>query len=217
MRPLCPTGDASPASGVLRGMRAGVLAALCVLLPLTGHVLSRCHAPRWIIVAAIVVVAVPGAAVLTRRRLTDTQVFGALTAAQVASHLAYTLPGACHAAWPEHGPDVGPPSGVLLTGHLITLLLAARLLGITEQLLWQSRSLQTAVRRLLLLLLLLQLGPLLRRPHGTTGPRVPLPENATPLRSNVPARLPDGRAPPRRERTRPALLRPVPTGGLLLP
>ena len=52
MRPLRPTGHASPASGAMRGLRSGVLAALCVLLPLVGHVLTRCHAPRWIIVDA---------------------------------------------------------------------------------------------------------------------------------------------------------------------
>ncbi|MET9759549.1 hypothetical protein ABZ016_10885 [Streptomyces sp. NPDC006372] len=214
MRPFRLTGPASPASGALRGLRAGVLAVLCVLLPLTGHVLSRCHAPRWMVVAAIAAVAVPAAAVLTRRRLTDTQVAGALTAAQITSHLAYTLPGACHAAWAEHGPDASPPTGILLAGHLITMLLTARLLGVTEQLLWQAASLPTVVRRLLLLLLL---RPLLRCPHGTTGPRVHARENTTPLRSTVPARLPEGRAPPPRERAPFPLLRPLPTGGLLLP
>ncbi|MFH8699397.1 hypothetical protein [Streptomyces chartreusis] len=69
MRPLRPTGNASPASGAMRGLRSGVLAALCVLLPLVGHVLTRCHAPRWIIVAAMAAVALPGAMLLTRRRL----------------------------------------------------------------------------------------------------------------------------------------------------
>ncbi|MGO4424059.1 hypothetical protein AB4Z54_36550, partial [Streptomyces sp. MCAF7] len=68
--------SASPASGVLRGVRAGVLAVLCVLLPLVGHVLSQGHTPRWAVVAAMALVAVPGAAVLTRWRLTDTQLLG---------------------------------------------------------------------------------------------------------------------------------------------
>lgn len=52
MRPLRPTGTASPASGATRGLRSGVPTASCVLLPLVGHVLTRRHAPRWIIVAA---------------------------------------------------------------------------------------------------------------------------------------------------------------------
>lgn len=57
----------SPASGVLRGLRASVLAVLCVLLPLAGHVLPQCHAPQRIITGGMAAVAVPGAAVLTRR------------------------------------------------------------------------------------------------------------------------------------------------------
>lgn len=37
---------------------------MCVLLPLAGHAVSQGHTPRWIIVAAMAVVAVPGAAVV---------------------------------------------------------------------------------------------------------------------------------------------------------
>ncbi|WP_406173546.1 hypothetical protein [Streptomyces canus] len=66
---------------------------LCVLLPLAGHVLSQCHVPQWIIVAATAAVALPGAAVLTRHRLTDTQLLGVLALAQLAYHVAYSLPG----------------------------------------------------------------------------------------------------------------------------
>lgn len=95
MRPHCPPTAVSPASGVLRGLRAGLLAVLCVLLPLAGHVLAQCHAPRWIIVAAMAAVAVPGAVLLTRRRLTDTPVLTVLAVAQPACHAAYSLPGAC--------------------------------------------------------------------------------------------------------------------------
>ncbi|WTW04998.1 hypothetical protein OG235_37025 [Streptomyces sp. NBC_00024] len=226
MRLLRPPAPASPASGVLRGLRAGVLAVLCVLLPLAGHALARCHAPRWIIVAAVAVVAVPGAAVLTRRRLTDTQVIGALAASQIAYHVAYSLPGACQAvtgreavpgglpALVEHGGEAGPPAGVLIAGHFVTLVIAARLLGITERLLWQSRPLLTAVRRLLLFV-----WPLLGRVHGT-GPRAAVRESNAPLRSAVLARLPEGRAPPRPGRASTAsfaLLRPMPIGGPCLP
>ncbi|WP_328353928.1 hypothetical protein OG800_12035 [Streptomyces sp. NBC_00445] len=226
MRPLCPPSSASPASGVLRGLRAGVLAVLCVLLPLAGHALSQCHAPRWTIVAAVAAVAAPGAAVLTRRRLTDSQVVGVLAAAQIAYHVAYALPGACQAvtgrgAVPgglagvvEHGGDAGPPAGVLLAGHLVTLVIAARLLGVTEQLLWQSRPLLTAVRQLLLFV-----WPLLGRAHGA-GPQVTLRESSAPLRSAVLARLHEGRAPPRHGRASAApfaLFRPMPIGGPCLP
>ncbi|MGV4890280.1 hypothetical protein ACSR0Z_27425 [Streptomyces viridosporus] len=223
MRPLSLTGSASPASGALRGLRAGVLAVLCVLLPLAGHTLSRCHAPRWAVAAAVAVVAVPGAVVLTRRRLTDAQVIGVLLTAQLASHLAYALPGACRAmtgrqgaasgvaAMVEHGAEAGPPAGVLLAGHLIAVVIAARLLGFTEQLLWRSRPLLAVVRRLLLFV-----WTVLGRVHGT-GPRATARVSASPLRSVVLAGRGEGRAPPLRERVSFAPLRPMPIGGLLLP
>ncbi|MFJ8490440.1 hypothetical protein ACIRBZ_19095 [Streptomyces sp. NPDC094038] len=224
MRPLLPPmRPASPASGVLRGARAAVLAVLCVLLPLAGHVLAQGHAPRWAPVAAMALVAVPGAAVLTRKRLTDAQLTGVLAAAQLACHAAYSLPGACAAVsapgggtggFPsliEHDALTGPPSGVLLAGHLVTLVLAARLLGTTDQLLWQSRPLWAAVRRVLLFV-----WPLLGRVHGT-GPRPELVESTSPPRSAVPTRLREGRAPPRERFSPSVLLRPMPTGGLLLP
>jgi hypothetical protein len=60
MRPRRLPRSASLASGVLRGTRAGALAILCVLPPLAGHVLSQGHVPRWVIVAAMTVAAVPG-------------------------------------------------------------------------------------------------------------------------------------------------------------
>ncbi|MFF1291706.1 MULTISPECIES: hypothetical protein [unclassified Streptomyces] len=219
----CSPGPGSPASGVLRGLRAGVLAVLCVLLPLAGHVLSQCHAPRWIIVAATAAVALPGAAMLTRHRLTDTQLLGVLALAQFAYHVAYSLPGACAAVTGqngsvgglggliEHDAAAGPPPGVLLAGHLVTLLLVARLLGVSERLLWQSRSLLVVVRRLLLFL-----WPLCGSRHGT-GPQDAFPENTTPLMAALLARMHEGRAPPRHEHGPFALLRPMPIGALRLP
>ncbi|MEI5522929.1 hypothetical protein WB401_05755 [Streptomyces brasiliscabiei] len=223
MLPHSPRGAGSPASGGLRGLRAGVLAVLCVLLPLAGHLLAQCHVPRWIIVAGMAAVAVPGAAVLTRRRLTDTQLLGVFTAAQLAYHAAYALPGACTAmaaregtgggpaALLEHQAASGPPSGVLLAGHLVTLLLSARLLGLAERLLWQSRSLLTFVRRLLVFL-----WPLLSGRHEA-GPQPAMPESGAPPRSALPARLHEGRAPPRLGHGPFVLLRPMPTGGPRLP
>ncbi|MFF7793455.1 hypothetical protein [Streptomyces sp. NPDC007991] len=216
-------GPGSPASGVLRGLRAGVLALLCVLLPLAGHVLAQCHAPRWIIVAAMAAVAVPGAVLLTRRRLTDAQLLGVLAAAQLAYHAAYSLPGACAAVTSQdgfagglsglvdHDAVAGQPPGVMLAGHLVTLLLAARLLGTTERLLWQSRSLLRVVRRLLLFL-----WPLLSGRHDT-GPRTTFPESTTPPMSALLVRLHEGRAPPRYGRRPLALLRPMPISGPCLP
>ncbi|NGO15508.1 hypothetical protein G5C60_50040 [Streptomyces sp. HC44] len=223
MRTLCLRGPGSPASGALRGLRAGLLAVLCVWLPLAGHVLSQGHTPRWIIVAAMAAVAVPGAAVLTRYRLTDTQLLGVLALAQLAYHAAYSLPGACAAvtgqdsafgglSWlVEHEAVAGPPPGVLLAGHLVTLLLAARLLGITERLLWQSRPLLAAVGRLLLFL-----WPLLNGRHGT-GPQAVFAESTSPLVSALLVRLHEGRAPPRHGHSPFALFRPTPIGAPCMP
>ncbi|WP_328690007.1 hypothetical protein OHA74_12815 [Streptomyces phaeochromogenes] len=223
MRTHRSPGPGSPASGVLRGLRAGVLAVLCVLLPLAGHVLSQCHAPRWIIVAATAAVALPGAAVLTRHRLTDTQLLGVLALAQFAYHVAYALPGACAAVTGqdgsvgglgrliEHDGAAGPPPGVLLAGHMVMLLLVARLLGVSERLLWQSRSLLLAVRRLLLFF-----WPLSGGRHGT-GPRTAFPESTSPLMSALLVRMHEGRAPPRHGNGPFTLLRPMPIGALRLP
>ncbi|CAM5730981.1 hypothetical protein SMICM304S_11252 [Streptomyces microflavus] len=144
MGPLLLPRTASPASGVLRGTRAAVLAMLCVLLPMVGHVLALGHAPQWVIVAAVGLVALPGAVFLTRRRLTDGQLLGVLVAAQVAHHATYALPGMCRAAagadatsvlpsWVEHGATLQLPAGSLISGHVITLMVAARVLGVTEQ------------------------------------------------------------------------------------
>ncbi|WP_329295855.1 hypothetical protein [Streptomyces pseudovenezuelae] len=201
-----------------------MLAVLCVLLPLAGHVLAQCHAPQWIVVAGMAAVAVPGAAMLTRRRLTDTQLLAVLATAQLAYHAAYSLPGACAAVAEqngsaadglsrlvEHDAVAGPPPGVLLAGHLVMLLLAARLLSLSERLLWQSRSLLTVVRRLLVFL-----WPQLGRGHGT-GPWTAMPESTAPLMSALLVRLNAGRAPPRPGNSPLPRLRPALVGGPCLP
>ncbi|MFE9503348.1 hypothetical protein ACFYO6_12610 [Streptomyces anthocyanicus] len=168
------------------------------------------------------VVAVPGAAVLTRHKLSDTQLLAVLATAQVAYHAAYSLPGACAAVAAdkpsgglsrliEHDALTGPPAGVLMTGHLVTLLLAVRLLGLGERLLWQSRSLLPVVQRLLVFL-----WPLLRGGHGC-GPQTVYPESSAPMVSALLVRLHDGRAPPQGERSAFVVLRPMPIGGPALP
>src|SRR5690606_2526317 len=74
----------------------------------------------------------------------------------LAYHLAYALPGVCRAVgadgvplWTEHAASTHVPSGVLLSGQLVTLLVAARALGLTELLLGRGRPLLAAVGRLL--------------------------------------------------------------------
>ncbi|NEB39985.1 hypothetical protein [Streptomyces sp. SID14515] len=200
MGPLLLPRTASPASGVLRGVRAAVLAVLCVLLPMVGHVLSLGHAPQWVVVAVVGLVAVPGAVFLTRRRLTDGQLLGVLVAAQVAHHATYALPGMCRAAagadttsilpsLVEHGATLQLPAGALLSGHVITLIVAARVLGVTEQMLWQSKPLLAVVLRLLAFV-----WPLLVvRGHGPQGRLRP---TEMLLKPAVPVRLRSGRAPP---------------------
>ncbi|MFJ9979430.1 hypothetical protein [Streptomyces cyaneofuscatus] len=185
---------------MLRGTRAAVLAVLCVLLPMAGHVLSQGHAPQWAVAALVGLVAVPGSVFLTRRRLTDGQLLGVLVAAQIAHHATYALPGMCRAAagtdaalgvpsWVEHGAALQLPAGVVLSGHLITLVVAARVLGVTEQMLWRSKPLLAAVRRLLAFV-----WPLIVvQGHG---PQDRLRTTTSPLKPAVLVRLRSGRAPP---------------------
>ncbi|WP_343239676.1 hypothetical protein [Streptomyces sp. SID9913] len=193
-----------------------------MLLPLAGHVLAQCHAPRWIIVAGTAAVAVPSAAVLTRHKLTETQLLAVFAASQLAYHAAYSLPGACAAVAAdepggglsrliEHDAVAGPPAGVLMAGHLVALLLAVRLLGLGERLLWQSRSLLTVAQRLLVFL-----WPLLRGRHGS-GPQITFPESSAPMVSTLLVRLHEGRAPPQHGRSPFVVFRPMPIGGPSLP
>ncbi|MFF9141023.1 hypothetical protein ACF09G_26055 [Streptomyces albogriseolus] len=193
-----------------------------MLLPLAGHVLAQCHAPRWIIVAGTAAVAVPSAAVLTRHKLTETQLLAVFAASQLAYHAAYSLPGACAAVAAdepggglsrliEHDAVAGPPAGVLMAGHLVALLLAVRLLGLGERLLWQSRSLLTVAQRLLVFL-----WPLLRGRHGS-GPQIMFPESSAPMVSTLLVRLHEGRAPPQHGRSPFVVFRPMPIGGPSLP
>ncbi|MCX5302740.1 hypothetical protein OG304_04640 [Streptomyces sp. NBC_00160] len=184
-------------------MTAGVSAVLCVLLPLAGHALAQGRTPQWLIIALLVVITVPAALVLTRRKLTDTQLLVAFAAAQLAYHLAYSLPAACVAVAEgsgasclpqlvEHDAASGPPHGVLLGGHLITLLLAARLLGLSRQLLWCSTPLVEAMHRVLRFV-----WPPLSGTAGT-GPEASFAESSHPLTSALLVRLQAGRAPPKR-------------------
>ncbi|MFF2719345.1 hypothetical protein [Streptomyces sp. NPDC058011] len=214
MPPLRASRTASPAAGMARGLRAGSLAVLCVSLPLAAHLLERCQAPMRAVVAAVAVIAVPAAVVLTRRRLSDNQVVGVLAVSQLAYHLAYALPGVCRAVgadgvplWTEHAASTHVPSGVLLSGQLVALLVAARALGLTELLLGPGRPLLAAVGRLLDVV-----RPPAREPR-VHGPRRGHRRRTRRLRSAVLARLRSGRAPP----AGPPLVRPMPAGGPCLP
>ncbi|MFE7565657.1 hypothetical protein ACFU76_01640 [Streptomyces sp. NPDC057539] len=217
MRHPLPSRSASPASGWLRAVRAAGLAALCVLLPLAGHVLLQGHAPRWSVVAVIAAVTALGAVGLTRRRLSDAHSLSALAGAQVAYHAAYSLPGACGirlgrgapadglSGAVEHVATAGPPPWAMVAGHLVTVMIVARLLGVTEALLWRSESLVAAVWQLLLFVW--PLGPAgeRREPGGRHRDNVAGPHPALVIRLN------SGRAPPASRRAR------VPSSTLSLP
>ncbi|MFD7030050.1 hypothetical protein ACFWAR_18605 [Streptomyces sp. NPDC059917] len=215
----------SPTHGVLRGLRAGALAALCVLLPLAGHLLARGHAPRWVVLLGMAAVTVPAAVFLTRRRLSDTQLVAALACAQLAYHAAYSVPGACAAAAEagrgptallEHASASGIPPEVFLAGHGVMLVVAAQLFGLSELLLWRGRPVLEALARLL--------SFVWPRPHTGTGPKTdPRARQSDEMPpSALVARAHAGRAPPRSRRAAlwHALLPltgPTPGGGLRLP
>ncbi|MFF8837461.1 hypothetical protein [Streptomyces sp. NPDC015130] len=184
---------------MVRGARAGALAALCVLLPLAGHLLAQGHMPRWALLLGMGAVAVPGAVLLNRHKLSDTQLMAALAGALLAHHAAYALPGACAAVVGarepldvvEHASAVGVPPEVFFAGHLAMLVLAARLFGLTERLLWHGKPLLEVLRALLTFV-----RPLV--PVGN-GPRTALRDlepGAMP-RAVLVVRLHAGRAPPR--------------------
>ncbi|MEU3061670.1 hypothetical protein AB0P12_16300 [Streptomyces subrutilus] len=189
----------SPARGVVRGLRAGVLAALCVLVPLLGHLLARGHLPRWAVLLGMAAVAAPGAVLLTRRRLSDGQLVAALAGAQLAYHAAYALPGACAAVTGarapvglvEHASAAGVPPEVFVAGHLVMLVVGARLFGLTERLLWHGRPVLEALRALLVFV-----WPHL---HAGNGPKAALRDLAADAMppSALVVRLHPGRAPPR--------------------
>ncbi|MFD5893149.1 hypothetical protein [Streptomyces sp. NPDC060366] len=205
-------------------MAAGAITVLCVLLPLVCHALSQGHAPGWMLLATTACLGVPAAVCLTGSRLSDSQVLAALAAAQLAYHVAYSLPGACAAvADPaglrglfEHGPAGGPSPEVLVGGQLVTLLIAARLLGVTERLVWQSKPVVAALRRLLHFV----------RPsrHAAHDPRPDSRsrEGSRPTATTVMAGPKAGRAPPRRrsgsfEPGLYSLTGPMPVGGPRMP
>lgn len=190
-----------PWAGALRGVRAGVLAVLCVLLPVGGHALLQGHTPRLLVLVLVAVLALSLCLVLTRRRLTDTQLLAAFAAAQAAYHVCYVLPGACAAltdpprdghlsGLAEHA-AAGPGPSVLLGGHAVTLLLAARLLGTTESLLVHARPLAESTQLILCALLpLLAVVPTAQGPLRRPGTAV------APLRPAALAYPRPGRAPP---------------------
>lgn len=197
------TGSASPASRVTRGLRTASLGALCVLLPMTVHLLAQGHIPRWLILAGLAGVAGACAAFLSRRRLTDEQILVALAGAQLAYQAAYALPGVCAAVGASggspsaagHATVSGAPPEAFLAGHLIMVFLAARLLGVADRLHWHTQPVLAAVEALFHFIWPLLIG-------SGVGPKPTLRSSKSDAlpRSALFAGLNTGRAPPRGRR-----------------
>ncbi len=196
--------------------RTAVLAALTVLLPLLCRTAFGARVPVGAAVIGCGSAALLGSLLATRRRLAPEQVLAALGGAQAAFHLGYTLPGACAAAasragtgWLEYAPAPGHHSWEAPVGHVVTMVLAARLLGVTDAVLRPLRTLVAAARQRLLL----------RLPGAVVAVRrLPLVPASDPARTAVAFRAPPcrgERAPPHRRVIPrvPLPLRPVPGGG----
>ena len=201
MPALRSSHGSSPWIDALLGVRAGVSAVLCVVLPLAGHALLQGHTPRPAALILVAVVASSLCLALTRRRLTDPQLLTAFAGAQLAHHVCYVVPGACAALADTSGDgrlsavvahaSAGPGPSELWGGHAVALLLAARLLGATESLLWHGRPVAESAGRILHApVLLLAVVP------AAYDPRRRLSTDVAPLRPASLVRPHPGRAPP---------------------
>nr|BEK71457.1 hypothetical protein KPHV_86840 [Kitasatospora purpeofusca] len=191
---------AHPASGTGRGLRASALAALCVLLPVAGHLLSRGHLLSWGVLAVFAGAAFAGSALLTRRRLSDAQLLAALATAQLVYHGVYDLPGLCRSSGLAGGhlPGLvgqwasGAPAWAAPVAHLVALLLAARFLGTGEVVLWGTHVLAARAREWC------SISPPATDLVPAPAPRVRLHATGNTLRSCLHRTSISGRAPPRR-------------------
>ncbi|MFF9145862.1 hypothetical protein ACF1BN_13485 [Streptomyces sp. NPDC014861] len=121
---------------------------------MAGHLLTQGHLAPWALLAG----PAAGGYVLSRRRLSDPQLLAALVGAQVAHQLAYAVPGVCAlVGLPGAGADAsaahvtaaGAPPEAFLAGHLITFVLAVRLLGVPERLRWHTEPVLAGVAAVL--------------------------------------------------------------------
>ncbi|MFD7576085.1 hypothetical protein ACFV6U_37130, partial [Streptomyces sp. NPDC059810] len=117
-----------------------------MLLPLAGHLLVQGHLPRWMVLSVPLCGAGLAAVVLSRRRLSDTQLLTALVAAQVAYQAAYAVPGVCavvgvpdgFATSLGHGTPAGVPPEAVRAGDAITLVRAARQRRVFDRVPWPT-------------------------------------------------------------------------------
>ncbi|MFI8368206.1 hypothetical protein [Streptomyces sp. NPDC085466] len=182
---------------------AAAVAGATVLLPLAFHLLTRGHLAPWALLAAPLAGPATSTYALSRRRLTDPQLLAALAGAQLAHQLAYAVPGVCALVrLPGGGADaaaghvtaVGVPPEAFFAGHLITFVLAVRLLGVPERLRGHTASVRAGVAAVLNLLRPLRIvtGTAPAAERRPAGPRLP--------HSALVPRPVSGRAPPRAPR-----------------
>ncbi|WP_165956130.1 hypothetical protein [Streptomyces hainanensis] len=201
-------------------LRAAVLAAACVLMPLLGEVTFGGHAPSGGALWWFTALACGAALLITRRTLGPRQAVAALAGAQVAFHAAYTLPGACAAAvspeataWFEHGGGGGYRAWEALAGHAVVVVIAGRLLGVPEALARPLVTLLDAARQRLALPPAVAPGPVPELPALFASRRGWAPKGF-----RVPSRRAD-RAPPHAGSPSPSLLLLLPSaprGGVRL-
>ncbi|MFD8951279.1 hypothetical protein ACFV0B_20750 [Streptomyces xanthophaeus] len=99
MPALAALRDASSAAGAARALRAAM----------AGQVITQGHAPRWVTIAALALIAVPAALVLTKRKLTDTQLLVAFAAAEQVLWRSTPLVEAVHRVLSFVWPLLGAP------------------------------------------------------------------------------------------------------------
>lgn len=123
----------SPARGVLRFVRGGVLAAACTLCALGGHGLAGGAIPG---LGSLVVLGWLGACfvLLADRRRGFGGILAAAAGSQVVFHIMFALTGT-HAGHESTQPVVIPDAGMLV-GHAAAALCLAALLAHGERVVW---------------------------------------------------------------------------------
>lgn len=136
---MCPGAD--PARGILRVVRGGVLAAVCTLLALAGHVHGGAGVPPLPVLIVVGILIGVGFVVLADRRRGFAPVLVAALASQAAFHVGFSLsqpPTADGHGGPSHSVmvtvlDAGPG---MIFGHVLAAAASAWLLSSGEDVLW---------------------------------------------------------------------------------
>ena len=115
----------SPDRGLIRVVRAGVVAACVVTLSLVAHVWAGGDVPGPVVLLGSAAAIAAYAGVLTRERLSAVELIGVLSAGQVLLHMAFMTSGGTHAGGPA-----------MLAGHAIAAVVLALGLARGEEAAW---------------------------------------------------------------------------------